>query len=147
MSQRVSSSCDTVPTIFTDRWHSSNYLPCGILRFKNEDLLSSQVGEIIDDAEKFSVSIDARNFAPNEITVYLHKILLMKNLIFLSAKRKVNTEGNELKIGAIHVDSKGKKQFERRYMIPDNVVMECNETRISPDGILTITLFKKHLPS
>ncbi|KAK6102196.1 Hsp20/alpha crystallin family protein [Brugia pahangi] len=127
MSRRVSSSCSTMPTIFTDRWLSSNYLPCGILRFKNEEFLSSQVGEIIDDAEKFSVSIDARNFAPNEITV--------------------NTEGKELKIGAIHVDSKGKKQFERRYMIPDNIMMECSETRISPDGILTITLFKKHLPS
>nr|CDP95298.1 Bm9730 [Brugia malayi] len=104
MSRRVSSSCSTMPTIFTDRWLSSNYLPCGILRFKNEEFLSSQVGE-------------------------------------------VNTEGNELKIGAIHVDSKGKKQFERRYVIPDNIMMECSETRISPDGILTITLFKKHLPS
>ncbi|KAL4002769.1 Hsp20/alpha crystallin family protein [Acanthocheilonema viteae] len=127
MSRRTFSPCGTVPTTFTDHWRLSNCLPYGILRFRNEDLLSSQVGEIIDDPEKFSVSIDARNFTPDEITV--------------------NTEGNELKIGAVHIDNNGKKQFERRYVIPDNVVTECSETRISPDGILTITLFKKRLSS
>uniref|UniRef100_A0A0R3RG39 SHSP domain-containing protein n=1 Tax=Elaeophora elaphi TaxID=1147741 RepID=A0A0R3RG39_9BILA len=127
MSRRVSSSCGAIPTIFTDHRRPSNYLPYGILRFRNEDLLSSQVGEIIDDDEKFCVSIDARNFAPNEITV--------------------DAKGNELIIGAVHVDSTGRKQFERRYAIPDNVVTECSETRITPDGVLTITLFKKHLSS
>ncbi|KAM3723212.1 Heat shock protein [Dirofilaria immitis] len=127
MSRRVSFSYDPVPTVFTDRWRPLYYLPCGILRFRNEDLLSSQVGEIIDNAEKFSVSIDARNFAPNEIIV--------------------NAEGNELKICAVHIDNNSRKQFERRYMIPDDVITECIETRINPDGILTIILFKKHLSS
>uniref|UniRef100_A0A8R1Y3A1 SHSP domain-containing protein n=1 Tax=Onchocerca volvulus TaxID=6282 RepID=A0A8R1Y3A1_ONCVO len=125
MSRRVSFLCDAVPTAFTNHWRPSNYLPYGILRLRNEDLLSSQVGEIIDDTEKFSVSIDARNFAPNEITV--------------------NTEGNELKIGAMHIDNNGRKQFERRYVIPNDVMTECIETKINSHGILTITLFKKHL--
>uniref|UniRef100_A0A1I7V925 SHSP domain-containing protein n=1 Tax=Loa loa TaxID=7209 RepID=A0A1I7V925_LOALO len=88
MSRRLFSPCHIMPSIFTDHWRSSNYLPCGILRFRDEDLLSSQVGEIIDNAEKFSVSIDARNFAPNEIMV--------------------NAKGNELKISAIHVDNNGR---------------------------------------
>ncbi|CAG9539554.1 unnamed protein product [Cercopithifilaria johnstoni] len=121
MSRRICPPYGSIPTIFTDHWRPSNCLPYGILRFRNEDLLSSQ---IINNAEKFSVSIDAKNFAPNEITV--------------------NTEGNELKIGALHVDNKGTKQFERRYVIPDNVMMECSETKISPDGVLIVTLFKKH---
>ncbi|VDK42424.1 unnamed protein product, partial [Gongylonema pulchrum] len=85
---------------------------------------------VIDDAEKFSVSIDARNFAPDEITVSI--------------------EGKELKIGAVHIgdpkDGRVTKQFERRYIIPNDVVTDRNETSVSPDGILTVTLPKKRLP-
>ncbi|VDK79559.1 unnamed protein product [Litomosoides sigmodontis] len=75
MSRRASSPFAPTPTIFTDRWRSLNCLPYGILRFRNENFVSNQVGEIIDDAEKFSVSIEAKNFAPNEITVCLHEII------------------------------------------------------------------------
>uniref|UniRef100_A0A915Q6T7 Uncharacterized protein n=1 Tax=Setaria digitata TaxID=48799 RepID=A0A915Q6T7_9BILA len=83
MSRQVRSSRDAVLPIFTDRSHPPYGLPCGLLRLRNEAFLSSQVGEIIDDAEKFSVSIDTQNFAPNEITACLFKIICGKFCILM----------------------------------------------------------------
>lgn len=46
MSRKVSSPYGTTPTIVTDHRRPLNYLPYGIIRFRNEELLSSQVGEV-----------------------------------------------------------------------------------------------------
>lgn len=92
------------------------------------DLESEDDTAVIQDKEKFQVKLDVRNFAPEEI--------------------KVKTVGNFIQIEAKHEekeDDKGyiSRQFVRRFLLPKGHELKEVVSKLSSDGILTVTAPRK----
>lgn len=83
---------------------------------------------VIQDKDKFQVKLDVRNFAPEEI--------------------KVKTVGNFIQIEGKHEekeDDKGyiSRQFVRRFMLPKGHELKDVVSKLSSDGVLTVTAPRK----
>lgn len=83
---------------------------------------------VVQDKEKFQVKLDVKNFAPEEI--------------------KVKTVGNYIQIEAKHEekeDDKGyiSRQFMRRFLLPKGHDLKDVVSKLSADGVLTVTAPRK----
>lgn len=83
---------------------------------------------VIQDKEKFQVKLDVKNFAPEEI--------------------KVKTVGNYIQIEAKHEekeDDRGyiSRQFVRRFLLPKGHELKDVVSKLSADGVLTVTAPRK----
>lgn len=80
------------------------------------------------DPDKFQINLDVQHFSPDEITVK-------------TANGYVVVEGK-------HEEKKDEhgfvsRQFVRRYALPDGISLESVESKLSSDGVLTITAPRK----
>ena len=78
--------------------------------------------------DRFEVALDCSHFKPDEINVKLN--------------------GNQLTVDAKHEERSDEhgfisRSFSRRYVLPDNVVLDKLESSLGPDGILCIKAPKK----
>lgn len=76
------------------------------------------------DKEKFQINLDVQHFAPEEVSVKVVNGFLV-------------VEGN-------HEEKKDEhgyvsRQFTRRYALPEGCNLEAVESRLSSDGVLTVT--------
>jgi crystallin alpha B len=91
----------------------------------------SGTSEVTNDENKFVVKLDCKHFKPEEITV--------------------KTIGNDLVIHGKHedkLDGNGwvKREFTRRYALPDGCEAEKVVSNLSSNGMLSIEAPKKPLP-
>uniref|UniRef100_A0A1E1WZQ9 Putative heat shock-related protein n=1 Tax=Amblyomma aureolatum TaxID=187763 RepID=A0A1E1WZQ9_9ACAR len=83
-------------------------------------------------ADKFSINVDTRNFAPEEITV--------------------KTKDNSIEIHGKHEeksDDRGcyvKREFTRRYILPEDVDPESVKCHLNPNGLLALEAPRKNPP-
>ncbi|CAG0890390.1 unnamed protein product [Darwinula stevensoni] len=87
----------------------------------------SGMSEVVNDKEKFQVSLDVQQFAPGEITVKT-----VDNVVVIEGKHEEKKDEH----GFIS------RQFLRKYMLPQNVKAEDVASSLSSDGVLTITARK-----
>lgn len=91
----------------------------------------SQAGEkdggstVTFDKDKFQVNLDVQHFAPEEITVKVTG----KNTISVEGKHEEKQDEH----GYIS------RQFLRKYVLPENHDVEQIQSKLSSDGVLTIT--------
>lgn len=84
--------------------------------------------QVVQDRDKFQVRLDVRNFAPEEI--------------------KVKAVGNYIQIEGKHEekeDDKGyiSRQFVRRFLLPKGHDLKDVVSKLSSDGVLTVTAPRK----
>lgn len=93
--------------------------------WRNLSSLARDVGSTIKaDKDKFQVNLDVQHFAPEEISVKV-------------SDKFVVVEGK-------HEERKDEhgyvtRQFKRRYTLPEDCNLEAVESKLSSDGVLTIT--------
>uniref|UniRef100_A0A2A4J9J4 SHSP domain-containing protein n=1 Tax=Heliothis virescens TaxID=7102 RepID=A0A2A4J9J4_HELVI len=91
--------------------------------------LSRDVGSSIkSDKDKFQVNLDVQHFAPEEISVKT-----ADGYIVVEGKHEEKQDEH----GYIS------RQFVRRYALPEGAAPETVESRLSSDGVLTITAPRK----
>ncbi|KAJ8705280.1 hypothetical protein PYW07_011107 [Mythimna separata] len=100
------------------------YRPWRQLAALNRDMGSS----IKSDKDKFQVNLDVQHFAPEEISVKT-----ADGFIVVEGKHEEKKDDH----GYIS------RQFVRRYALPEGAVPETVESRLSSDGVLTITAPRK----
>uniref|UniRef100_A0A914VRZ3 SHSP domain-containing protein n=1 Tax=Plectus sambesii TaxID=2011161 RepID=A0A914VRZ3_9BILA len=98
--------------------------PYWIACHQNPSAFAKSVGNVRDDKDKFSVSVDVQHFAPNEI--------------------KVTASGRQLVIEGKHEeksDERGQieRHFVRKYMLPKEVAVDQVVSHLSQDGVLTVS--------
>ncbi|XP_041984202.1 protein lethal(2)essential for life-like [Aricia agestis] len=96
------------------------YRPWRSLVAATKDLGSS----IKNDADKFEVSLDVQQFSPEEITVKT-----ADGYIVIEGKHEEKKDQHGLVT----------RHFVRKYALPDNTNFESVESKLSSDGVLTIT--------
>ena len=100
------------------------YRPWRQLASLNRDVGSS----IKSDKDKFQVNLDVQHFAPEEISVKT-----ADGFIVVEGKHEEKKDDH----GYIS------RQFVRRYALPEGAEPEAVESRLSSDGVLTITAPRK----
>lgn len=80
------------------------------------------------DKDKFKVTLDVQQFLPEEI-----KVKVVDNHVIVEAKH----EEKEDEHGWIS------RQFTRKYLVPNQCNIDQLETKLSSDGVLTVTAPKK----
>ncbi|XP_072945926.1 protein lethal(2)essential for life-like [Epargyreus clarus] len=80
------------------------------------------------DGDKFQISLDVQHFAPEEISVKT-----ADGFIVVEGKHEEKKDEH----GFIS------RQFSRRYALPEGTLPETVESKLSSDGVLTITAPKK----
>ncbi|XP_032524986.2 protein lethal(2)essential for life-like [Danaus plexippus] len=99
--------------------------------WRNLSNLARDVGSTIKtDKDKFQVNLDVQHFAPEEISVKI-----TDNYVVVEGQHEEKKDEH----GYIS------RQFKRRYLIPEGCNSEAVESKLSSDGVLTITAPK--LPS
>ncbi|VVC99452.1 unnamed protein product, partial [Leptidea sinapis] len=83
---------------------------------------------IKSDKDKFQLNLDVQHFAPEEITVKT-----ADGFIIVEGKHEEKKDEH----GYIS------RQFVRRYALPKECNMEAVESRLSSDGVLTVTAPKQ----
>jgi HSP20 family molecular chaperone IbpA len=88
------------------------------------------VGPVVDDADKFAVSVDVSHFKPDEL--------------------QVKTDDNQLVIEGHHKETKDnhgyiERSFVRKYHLPANVRPESVFSQLSSDGKLTVQAPKQSI--
>ncbi|XP_045519490.1 protein lethal(2)essential for life-like [Pieris brassicae] len=97
--------------------------------WRNLTALHRDVGSTIkSDKDKFQVNLDVQHFLPDEISVKT-----ADNYIIIEGKH----EEKEDKHGYIS------RQFKRRYALPEGCNPGMVQSRLSSDGVLTVTAPKK----
>ncbi|XP_059480993.1 alpha-crystallin A chain-like [Neocloeon triangulifer] len=91
----------------------------------------SGFSKIINDKEKFEVTLDVKLYKPEEITVKN-----AENVITVEGKH----EEKEDEHGFVS------RHFKRRYVLPENVEIAKCKVQLSSDGVLTFSIPKKALP-
>ena len=91
----------------------------------------SAASNVSNNKEGFEVSLDVQQFRPEEITVKMKDDFIV-----------VEGKHDERKDEHGYVS----RQFTRRYKVPDDVEVDQVLSRLSSDGVLTITAPKKALP-
>jgi len=91
---------------------------------------ASGLSEIATDPKKFQVMLDVNQFTPDEINV---KTIDNCVLVLGKHEEKLDEHGYVA------------REFQRRYILPDNVVPESVTSSLSHDGILTIEAPRKML--
>ncbi|KAJ8736001.1 hypothetical protein PYW08_006657 [Mythimna loreyi] len=87
-------------------------------------LAVNSVGKITSDDEKFQVNVDVQHFAPEEINVKV-----VNGHVIVEGKH----EEKEDEHGYIS------RQFVRRYALPQGCLPDTVESKLSSDGVLTVT--------
>ncbi|XP_035456996.2 protein lethal(2)essential for life-like [Spodoptera frugiperda] len=100
------------------------YRPWRHLAAAVKDLGSS----IKTDGDKFQINLDVQHFAPDEISVKT-----ADGYVVVEAKHEEKKDDH----GFIS------RQFVRRYALPEGTTPETVESRLSSDGVLTITAPRK----
>lgn len=96
--------------------------------WKNLSTVAKDLGSTIkSDKDKFEVTLDVQHFSPEEITVK-------------TADKYVIVEGK-------HEEKKDdhgfvSRQFKRKYLLPEECNAETVESKLSKDGVLTVTASK-----
>lgn len=96
--------------------------------WKNLSAVARDVGSTIkSDKDKFQVNLDVQHFSPDEISVKI-------------ADKYVIVEGK-------HEERKDEhgfvsRQFKRKYFLPEDCNAETVESKLSSDGVLTVTASK-----
>ncbi|CAH0695550.1 unnamed protein product [Spodoptera exigua] len=87
-------------------------------------LALNEVSKITSDDEKFQVNVDVQHFAPEEINV---KVVDGQVLIEGKHEEKQDDHGFV------------SRQFIRRYALPKGCLPDTVESKLSSDGVLTVT--------
>lgn len=104
---------------------SRNYLRS----WRNLSSLAKDVGSTIKtDKDKFQINLDVQHFSPEEITVKT-----VDNYIVVEGKHEEKKDEH----GFIS------RQFKRRYAIPESCNPDMIQSKLSSDGVLTISASKK----
>ncbi|XP_047121575.1 alpha-crystallin A chain-like [Schistocerca piceifrons] len=99
--------------------------------WRHQPTSRSGTSNIKNKKEGFEVSLDVQQFKPDEISVKM-----MDDFIVVEGKHDERKDEH----GYIS------RQFTRRYKLPDDVELEQVVSKLSSDGVLTITAPKKALP-
>lgn len=100
--------------------------PAGYYRPWRTQAGEKDTGSVVTfDKDKFQVNLDVQHFAPEEITVKVTG----KNTIVVEGKH----EEKEDEHGYIS------RQFVRKYVLPEDHDIEQIQSKLSSDGVLTIT--------
>ncbi|KHN73618.1 Small heat shock protein OV25-2 [Toxocara canis] len=103
-------------------------MPFRIVReMHNDKLFGNQIGETINDTDKFRVSINVYNFKANELTVDLSG-----NILTIEAYRERHPDGNSVK-----------SRFQRRYVLPDDLQNSRVHAYLHNSGVLTVVIPKR----
>ncbi|KAJ8735898.1 hypothetical protein PYW07_007518 [Mythimna separata] len=87
-------------------------------------LAVNSVGKITSDNEKFQVNVDVQHFAPEEINVKV-----VNGHVVVEGKHEEKQDEH----GFIS------RQFVRRYALPQGCLPDTVESKLSSDGVLTVT--------
>ncbi|XP_047036928.1 protein lethal(2)essential for life-like [Helicoverpa zea] len=87
-------------------------------------LALNEVGKITSDDEKFQVNVDVQHFSPEEINV---KVIDGHVIVEGKHEEKRDEHGYVA------------RQFMRRYALPQGCLPDTVESRLSSDGVLTVT--------
>lgn len=115
---------DLLTAVATPLFSEDYYRPWRQLAAASRDVGSS----IKADKDKFQVNVDVKHFAPEEISVKT-----ADSYIVIEGKHEEKKDDH----GFIS------RQFVRRYALPEGTVPETVESRLSSDGVLTITAPRK----
>lgn len=113
--------------------YRSRLMPAGYYRPWGELLRNGDGGTSVVEADKdqFKVILDVQQFKPEEINVKV-----VDKCVVVEAKHEEKRDEH----GWIS------RQFERRYLIPDQCNIDEVASSLSSDGILTITAPRKEQP-
>ncbi|KAH9629568.1 hypothetical protein HF086_008612 [Spodoptera exigua] len=115
---------DLLTAVAAPMFSEDYYRPWRQLASLNRDMGSS----IKTDKDKFQVNLDVQHFAPEEISVKT-----ADGFIVVEGKHEEKKDDH----GYIS------RQFVRRYALPEGTEPETVESRLSSDGVLTITAPRK----
>ncbi|XP_041983918.1 protein lethal(2)essential for life-like [Aricia agestis] len=97
--------------------------------WRNLSALARDVGSTIkSDKDKFQVNLDVQHFSPEEISVKV-----VDNYVIVEGQHEEKQDEH----GYVS------RQFKRRYALPDGCNAEAVLSKLSSDGVLTITAPKK----
>jgi len=91
----------------------------------------SGVSSIVSNADEFKVNLDVQQFKPDQLNVKV-----VDNTVVIDGKHEERQDEH----GFIS------RQFQRRYVLPDNVDPATVVSSLSSDGVLTISAPKKSPP-
>ncbi|XP_075977497.1 alpha-crystallin A chain-like [Anticarsia gemmatalis] len=87
-------------------------------------LAVNEIGKISSDDEKFQVNVDVQHFAPEEINVKV-----IDDYVVVQGKHEEKQDDH----GYVS------RQFIRRYALPKGCLPDTVESKLSSDGVLTVT--------
>ncbi|XP_053972958.1 protein lethal(2)essential for life-like [Hylaeus volcanicus] len=96
------------------------------------DRRSSGLSTLQADKDKFQVTLDVQQFDPEEVTVKVSG----KNVIVEGKHEEKQDEHGWIS-----------RQFVRKYLVPEQCNIDQLESKLSSDGVLTITCPRKELES
>ncbi|KAL3985187.1 Hsp20/alpha crystallin family protein [Acanthocheilonema viteae] len=97
-------------------------------QFEDSHKLGSGIGQIIDDDEHYSVTIDVSQFAPEDL-----KVSVSDGMVIIEGKHPMIKD----QFGEIE------RQFIRRLVLPKGVKPELVTSELTKDGKLTVQTPKK----
>uniref|UniRef100_A0A0R3RYS5 SHSP domain-containing protein n=1 Tax=Elaeophora elaphi TaxID=1147741 RepID=A0A0R3RYS5_9BILA len=97
-------------------------------QFEDAHKLGSGIGEVIDDDEHYSVTIDVSQFAPEDL-----KVSISDRIVIIEGKHPMIKD----QFGEIE------RQFTRRLMLPKDTKPELVSSELTKDGKLTVQIPKK----
>ncbi|XP_023945793.2 alpha-crystallin A chain-like [Bicyclus anynana] len=96
-----------------------------VRQWRNLSSLARDVGSTIKaDKDKFQINLDVQHFAPEEVSVKVSD-----NYVVIEGKHEEKQDEH----GYVT------RQFKRRYALPEECNAEAVESKLSSDGVLTIT--------
>ena len=90
----------------------------------NQLSLKDAGSSVVSDKEKFQISVDVQHFAPEDISVKV-----VDGSVIVEGKHEEKRDEH----GYIS------RQFVRRYTLPQGCLPDTVESRLSSDGVLTVT--------
>ncbi|VDN56037.1 unnamed protein product [Dracunculus medinensis] len=95
---------------------------------KESNKFGDGVGNIIDDDEQFSITIDTSQFSPEDL-----KVNIVDGQLIIEGKHESKID----QYGEIE------RSFVRKLMLPKNVTAESVTSELTKDGMLTVQTPKK----
>uniref|UniRef100_A0A1I7YLW2 SHSP domain-containing protein n=1 Tax=Steinernema glaseri TaxID=37863 RepID=A0A1I7YLW2_9BILA len=92
--------------------------------------LGEGVGEVVNDGDSFSISVNVSHFKPEEL-----KVNVCDNQLIIEGKHEEKSD----EYGQVE------RHFVRKYNLPKNVKAELVTSELSKEGILTVQSQKKAL--
>ncbi|XP_050345941.1 protein lethal(2)essential for life-like [Nymphalis io] len=117
--QEVMRPWDTIYRPWQNMIRQMEQLSSGI-----NQLALKEASQLSSDGEKFQVNVDVQHFAPNEISVKV-----VDGFVTVEGKHEEKRDEH----GYIS------RQFVRRYALPQGCLPDVVESKLSSDGVLTIT--------